>query len=285
MKNIKTGVIDAKPIGQRIRADIEKNLEIRGKRGYLPEIAIVRVGRDPASEFYFNAKIKRAKEFGIEVIATTLEEDAREKEVLECLKGLSNDRGIHGILLESPVPGHLDYKKLVNTIPFQKDIDGATDISLGRLMSGEETLVAATPLAVMEFLGEISLESGSLVSIINRTITVGKPLTMLLLNANYTPVVCHSRTKNLKEICRRSDAIVVAAGRPGFLGPEYVNNNSVVVDVGINSENGKIVGDADFESLKGIVKTITPVPGGVGSITSLIIFKNLIQAQDLQEKF
>lgn len=282
---MRTGVVDGKAIGQRIRADIEKSLEIRSKHYQLPGIAIVRVGRDPASEFYFNAKIRRAGEFGVEVFATTLEEDAGEREVLDCLKDLSNDRRVNGILLESPVPGHLNYKRLVNTIPFQKDLDGATDISLGRLMSGEETLVAATPLAVMEFLGEISLETGSLVTIVNRTITIGKPLSMLLLNANYTPVICHSRTKNLEKICRRSDAIVVAAGRPGFLGLEYVNNNSVVVDVGINSENGKIVGDADFENLKGNVKAITPVPGGVGSVTSLIIFKNLMQAQELQEKF
>lgn len=277
-----TEIIGAKPIMKYLKEDITQKVGESRERGISPAMAIIRIGKDPASEFYFNAKIKRAMEFGVETRTITMDEEAPEEEVIKHIDVLSADKTVHGIMIEAPVPPHLDYKKLVNRIPWYKDIDGATFENLGRLMSGQQCLVAATPLAVMEYLKYIGLEQGSMVAVINRTITVGRPLSQLLLNSNFTPVVCHSKTKNLSNIIRSSDAVVVAAGKPGFLTKEMVDSDSMVIDVGINSVNGKMVGDADFEALQDYVKAITPVPGGVGSLTSLLIFSNLILAIDHQ---
>ena len=277
-----TEILEAKPITASIKNDIKQKILEARESGISPAMAIVRIGKDPASEFYFNAKLKRASEFGVETRALTLDENVDAEEVDGYIRELASDRNIHGIIVEAPVPSHLDYKHIVNGIPWYKDIDGATYESLGRLMSGEDCLVAATPLAVMEYLRHIGLEPGSLVAVINRTITVGRPLSQLLLNASYSPVVCHSKTRNLKEICQKSDAIVVAAGRPGFLTRDMAGPHSIGIDGGINSVNGKIKGDADFESLNSYVRMITPVPGGVGSLTSLIIFANLMLAIQYQ---
>lgn len=277
-------VVRAKPLMQDMKDEISGSIADARERGISPSMAIIRIGNDPASEFYFNAKLKRAMEFGVETRSLSLDENVSREEVLSHIARFSADREIHGIMIEAPVPAHLDYKVLVNHIPWYKDIDGATFENLGRLMSGERCLSAATPLAVMKFIEHMGLEQGSLVSIINRTITVGRPLSQLLLNAHYTPVVCHSRTRNLPEILKKSDAIVVAAGRPGFLKKEMVGSETMVIDVGVNSINGKITGDADFESLKDYVKAITPVPGGVGSLTSLFIFSNLLQAINYQSE-
>lgn len=273
-----TEIIGAKPIMKYLKEDIVKKVGETREHGINPAMAIIRIGKDPASEFYFNAKIKRAMEFGVETRTITMDEEASEEEVIRHIDDLSGDNSVHGVMIEAPVPSHLDYKKLVNRIPWYKDIDGATFENLGRLMSGQQALVAATPLAVMEYLRYIGLEQGSMVAVINRTITVGRPLSQLLLNSNFTPVVCHSKTKNLSQIVMSSDVVVVAAGKPGFLTKEFVDSGSIVIDVGINSVNGKMVGDADFESLQDYVKSITPVPGGVGSLTSLLIFSNLMLA-------
>ncbi len=284
MELIHIAVIGAKPLLEGIRARIEKSISDQRDKGKSPAMAIMRIGKDPASEFYFRAKLKKGSELGVETRAITMEEDATPQEVQERLDQVVKDPMIHGIIIESPVPHHLDYKKIVNTIPWHKDIDGASYENLGRLMSGMPSLVAATPLAVMEYVSSLEIPQGSTVAVINRTITVGRPLTQLLLNNNYTPIVCHSRTRNIRELCKASDVIVVAAGKPGFLGQEMVSRDSIVIDVGINSVNGKIVGDARIDEIKDLVKAVTPVPGGVGSLTSTLIFSNLIQAMDYQEE-
>lgn len=247
-------------------------------------MAIMRIGNDPASEFYFRAKLKKASELGVETRAITMDEGVSTQDVVDHLDQMVKDPLVHGIMIESPVPAQLDYKTLVNRIPWYKDIDGATYENLGRLMSGMPALVAATPLAVMEYVSSFNIPSGSTFAVINRTITVGRPLSQLLLNSNFTPTVCHSRTRNIGKLCRSSDVIVVAAGKPGFLGPQMVTADSIVIDVGINSVKGKVVGDAKFDEIKDIVKLITPVPGGVGSLTSTLIFLNLLQAMGYQEE-
>lgn len=279
-----TEVIKAKPIVENLKRDITERVLKARESGSSPALAIIRIGNDPASEFYFNAKLKRASEFGIETRAITLDEDSAKEDVYSYVDRVSNDPAINGVMVEAPVPGHLDYKEIVNRIPWQKDVDGATFQNLGRLMSGQKCLVAATPLAVMEYLRYVGLEQGSQVAVINRTITVGRPLSQLLLNDSFTPVVCHSKTKNIAEICKNSDAVVVAAGRPGFLKRNMVGPHSIVIDVGINSVDGKMVGDADIDGLKDYVKILTPVPGGVGSLTSLLIFKNLLNAIEYQSE-
>lgn len=273
-----TEIVRAKPIAEQIRKDIMDRVRATRENGISPALAIIRVGIDPASEFYFNAKLKRAAELGIETRTVTLDENASRKEVQKYITELSKDSNVHGIMVEAPVPAQLDYKEIVNCIPWQKDVDGATYQNLGRLMSGQKALVAATPLAVMKYIEYVGLEEGSHVAVINRTITVGRPLSQLLLNSNYTPIVCHSRTRDIAQICKGAHAVVVAAGKPLFLKKEMVNPDAVVIDVGINSVGGKIAGDADREELDGYVKKLTPVPGGVGALTSLLIFENLLNA-------
>ncbi len=276
-------IIGAKPLLENIKGRIVQSIQEERRKGNSPAMAIVRIGKDPASEFYFRAKLKRGSELGVETRTITLDEEASASEVQEHIDRVVKDPTIHGIIVESPVPGHLDYKSIVNRIPWYKDIDGASYENLGRLMSGMPSLVAATPLAVMEYVSSLEIPQGSTFAVINRTITVGRPLSQLLLNSNYTPIVCHSKTKDIKALSKSSDVVVVAAGRPDFLGKDMVNENSVVIDVGINSVNGKMAGDAKFDEIKDIVKTITPVPGGVGSLTSTLIFSNLLQAMAYQE--
>ncbi len=277
-----TEIVKAKPIAENLKKDIAERVKTAREEGSNPTLAILRIGNDPASEFYFKAKLKRASEFGVETRAVTLEEQVQREEVLDYIDRLSKDPSIHGVMVEAPVPGHLDYKEIVNRIPWNKDVDGATYENLGRLMSGQKCLAAATPLAVMEYLRFLRPPQGSMVAVINRTITVGRPLSQLLLNNHFTPVVCHSKTRNLAQICRSSDVVVVAAGKPSFLTKDMVTENTIVIDVGINSVEGKMRGDADSEQLNSLVKAITPVPGGVGSLTSLIIFENLLTAMDYQ---
>lgn len=282
MSFIITGVISSKQITSRIKAEIIKDVSSIKSGGLSPCLGIVRIGDDPASEQYFNAKIKRANEFGVETTILTMEADVSQERVNSEVRKIADDPDVHGIIVESPVPGHLNAREFVNLIPPDKDVDGATFVNLGKLMSGESCLLPATPLAVMEFMSEIGVPVGSTVAVINRTITVGKPLSMMLLANNYTPIVCHSKTKDLRNICLNSDVIVSAAGKPGLIGSEFVKDGSIVIDVGINVVDGKIVGDADFDNIKDKVSAITPVPGGVGSLTSLMIFKNLIKAIRMQ---
>ncbi len=277
-------VAGAKPLLEGIKGSITKSINGERDKGNSPAMAIMRIGNDPASEFYFRAKLKKASELGVETRAITMDEGVSTQDVVDHLDQMVKDPLVHGIMIESPVPAQLDYKTLVNRIPWYKDIDGATYENLGRLMSGMPALVAATPLAVMEYVSSFNIPSGSTFAVINRTITVGRPLSQLLLNSNFTPTVCHSRTRNIGKLCRSSDVIVVAAGKPGFLGPQMVTADSIVIDVGINSVKGKVVGDAKFDEIKDIVKLITPVPGGVGSLTSTLIFLNLLQAMGYQEE-
>ena len=277
-------VAGAKPLLEGIKGSITKSINGERDKGNSPAMAIMRIGNDPASEFYFRAKLKKASELGVETRAITMDKDVSAQDVVVHLDQMVKDPLVHGIMIESPVPAQLDYKTLVNRIPWYKDIDGATYENLGRLMSGMPALVAATPLAVMEYVSSFNIPSGSTFAVINRTITVGRPLSQLLLNSNFTPTVCHSRTRNIGKLCRSSDVIVVAAGKPGFLGPQMVTADSIVIDVGINSVKGKVVGDAKFDEIKDIVKLITPVPGGVGSLTSTLIFSNLLQAIGYQEE-
>ncbi len=262
-------------IAERIRNEI-------GNQGNPPKLSVIRIGKDAASASYFRAKIRKGHDLGIEVDAHSLPPETSAKEAADLMDSLAADPEVDGIILENEVPEHLSYVELANRIPFWKDVDGATYASLGRLMSGAPCLAPATPLAVMEFMRAMQVPQGSSVAIINRTITVGKPLSMLMLSSNYTPFILHSRSLKIHEITRSCNVIVVAAGHPGFLTPEYVTESTSVIDVGINSKDGQITGDADFEKLSPIVRAITPVPGGVGAVTSTMVFSNLMAARKLK---
>ena len=262
-------------IAERIKREI-------GKQGNPPKLSVIRIGKDAASASYFKAKIRKGHDLGVEVDAHSLPPETSAKEAADLIDSLAADPGVDGIMLENEVPEHLSYVELANRIPYWKDVDGATYSSLGRLMSGAPCLAPATPLAVMEFMKAMKVPQGSSVAIINRTITVGKPLSMLMLSSNYTPFILHSRSLRIREITRSCDVIVVAAGHAGFLSPDYVTDMTSVIDVGINSRDGQITGDADFEKLAPLVKAITPVPGGVGAVTSTMVFSNLMAARNLK---
>ncbi|MCL4331796.1 MAG: bifunctional 5,10-methylenetetrahydrofolate dehydrogenase/5,10-methenyltetrahydrofolate cyclohydrolase [Candidatus Thermoplasmatota archaeon] len=262
-------------IAERIKREIEK-------QGNAPKLSVIRIGKDAASASYFKAKIRKGHDLGVEVDAHSLPPETSAKEAADLIDSLAADPGVDGIMLENEVPEHLSYVELANRIPYWKDVDGATYSSLGRLMSGAPCLAPATPLAVMEFMKAMQVPQGSSVAIINRTITVGKPLSMLMLSSNYTPFILHSRSLRIHEITRSCDVIVVAAGHPGFLTSDYVTDGTSVIDVGINSRDGQITGDADFEKLAPLVRAITPVPGGVGAVTSTMVFSNLMAARNLK---
>jgi methylenetetrahydrofolate dehydrogenase (NADP+)/methenyltetrahydrofolate cyclohydrolase len=262
-------------IAERIKREIEK-------QGNAPKLSVIRIGKDAASASYFKAKIRKGHDLGVVVDAHSLPPETSAKEAADLIDSLAADPGVDGIMLENEVPEHLSYVELANRIPYWKDVDGATYSSLGRLMSGAPCLAPATPLAVMEFMKAMQVPQGSSVAIINRTITVGKPLSMLMLSSNYTPFILHSRSLRIHEITRSCDVIVVAAGHPGFLTSDYVTDGTSVIDVGINSRDGQITGDADFEKLAPLVRAITPVPGGVGAVTSTMVFSNLMAARNLK---
>ncbi len=272
-------IYEGRTISDRIAESIRNEIE---KRGNPPRLSVIRIGKDAASASYFRAKIRKGRDLGVEVDAHSLPPETGADEAANLMDSLSADPEVDGIILENQVPEHLSYVELANRIPYWKDVDGATFASLGRLMSGEPCLAPATPLAVMEFMKEMQIPQGSSVAIINRTITVGKPLSMLMLSSNYTPFILHSRSLRIREITRSCDVIVVAAGHPGFLTPEYATGRTSVIDVGINSKDGQITGDADMEKLAPLVRAITPVPGGVGAVTSTMVFSNLMAAIKLK---
>lgn len=276
-------LLDGKQIADSISLEIGRRVSLFTDRGIVPTLSIVRIGNDPASQSYFRSKIRKAKQLGLKVDSHELPDDTSMREAREIVESLVNDHNVHGILIENVVPDQINYVDLVNLIPYWKDVDGASFQSLGRIVSGSPALAPATPLAVMEFIRRSGIPEGGLVAVINRTITVGKPLAMMLLSSNLTPVIMHSRTRDLKKISSSADAVVVAVGRPGFLTRDYVNSNSAVIDVGINSRDGGILGDADFADLSGYVRAITPVPGGVGAVTSTMVFLNLLKGMEMSQ--
>lgn len=277
MMTLPATIMDGRKIAEEIGLGIRSQIDRLKTAGIEPAIALVRIGEGEASESYFRAKIRKAKQLGITATPVELPSTTTADKAASVVRELSSDSRIHGVIVENEVPENIAYEDLVNSIPYWKDVDGASYENLGRLMSGKPCLVAATPLSVMEFVRRCGIQQGSMVAVINRTITVGKPLAMLLLAENYTPVVMHSRTARIREISRQSSAVVVATGHPRFLNADFVTEDSVVIDVGINSVDGKIVGDVDFEPVSAMVRCVTPVPGGVGAVTSTIIFSNLIK--------
>ncbi len=270
-------VLEGRQISEEIGRSIISEIKTLKEQGVEPRLAMVRIGDGEASRSYFRSKLRRARELGVSATPSELPSTTTMKEATAIVREMASDPNIHGIIVENEVPSHIIYEDLVNLIPYWKDLDGASFESLGRLMSGKPCLTAATPLSVMEFIRRSEIAPGSMVAVINRTITVGKPLAMLLLAENYTPVIMHSRSASIREISRKAAAVVVATGHAGFLTTDFVTEDSAVIDVGINSVNGKLVGDADFPSLSSLVRIITPVPGGVGVVTSTMVFRNLIR--------
>ena len=276
-------IIDGKFHSAEIRKEIAARVAAyKAKSGKDVGLAVVLVGDNPASQVYVRNKIKGCEEVGIKSFAYYLPKESTQKQVEDLIKGLVSDNAINGILIQLPLPEHLDAQAVLKLIPMSKDVDGFCEENIGNLCLNNDCLVACTPNGIMKMLERegISLKGKNAV-VIGRSNIVGKPMAMLLLNADATVTICHSKTQSLSEICSKADVLVAAIGRAKFVTAEFVKEGAVVIDVGMNrDENGKLCGDVDFENVKDKCSYITPVPGGVGPMTITMLLYNTITAAE-----
>ncbi|MDV4152163.1 tetrahydrofolate dehydrogenase/cyclohydrolase catalytic domain-containing protein [Clostridium sp. AL.422] len=273
-------IIDGKKISFEIKEEIKKIINDRVDKGLrVPKIASILVGNDGGSIYYINNQEKVATSLGIVFDKIILEENIEEDKLIKIIDELNKDSSVDGIILQLPLPKNLDEKKVINSISSKKDIDCLTFINQGKLYCGENVFLPCTPNSVITLLDRYNIElQGKNVVVIGRSNIVGKPVAQLLLNRNATVTICHSKTNNLKDICKRADIIIVAIGRPKYLNKDYINKNSIIIDVGTSSLNGKITGDVDFDDIINDVEMVTPVPGGVGALTTTLLIKNSCEA-------
>ena len=281
-------ILDGKAVSLKVKESVKVRADELKKFGIEPTLAVVLVGEDKASQTYVRAKEKACNEYGIKSVAHRLSENTTQNELLALINVLNLDDSIHGILVQLPLPKHIDTNVVLAAIDPRKDVDGFHAVNVGKLVSGLEGFVPCTPLGVMEILKEYGIEVAGLNAVvIGRSNIVGKPMANLLLNASATVTITHSKTKNLKEICKNADLIVAAIGKPFFLKADMVKDGAVVVDVGINRlDDGRLVGDVDFDDVAPKCSYITPVPGGVGPMTIAMLLNNTIlaaQAKKIKE--
>ncbi|WP_103579535.1 bifunctional methylenetetrahydrofolate dehydrogenase/methenyltetrahydrofolate cyclohydrolase FolD [Campylobacter concisus] len=273
-------ILDGKAVSLKVKESVKVRAEELKKFGVEPTLAVILVGEDKASQTYVRAKEKACNEYGIKSVAHRLSENTTQAELLALINVLNLDDSIHGILVQLPLPKHIDTNTVLATIDPAKDVDGFHAVNVGKLVSGLDGFVPCTPLGVMEILKEYGIDVAGLNAVvIGRSNIVGKPMANLLLNASATVTITHSKTKNLKEICKNADLIVAAIGSPFFLKADMVKDGAVVVDVGINRlDDGRLVGDVDFDEVAPKCSYITPVPGGVGPMTIAMLLNNTILA-------
>lgn len=273
-------ILDGKAVSLKVKESVKVRADELKKFGVEPTLAVVLVGEDKASQTYVRAKEKACNEYGIKSVAHRLSENTTQNELLALINVLNLDDSIHGILVQLPLPKHIDTNVVLAAIDPRKDVDGFHAVNVGKLVSGLDGFVPCTPLGTMEILKEYGIDVAGLNAVvIGRSNIVGKPMANLLLNASATVTVTHSKTKNLKEICKNADLIVAAIGRPFFLKADMVKDGAVVVDVGINRlDDGRLVGDVDFDEVAPKCSYITPVPGGVGPMTIAMLLNNTILA-------
>ncbi|MDE7182151.1 MAG: bifunctional methylenetetrahydrofolate dehydrogenase/methenyltetrahydrofolate cyclohydrolase FolD [Clostridia bacterium] len=270
-------VIDGKALAENLRSDLKKKIsEYKYKYGEDIGLAVVLVGNNPASQVYVRNKIKACEEVGVKSYAYYLPEETSQNELEDLLHSLAEDKNIHGILVQLPLPKHLNAESALKIIPFEKDVDGFSAENVGKLSQNAQCLVACTPNGVMKMLESENISvRGKKAVVIGRSDIVGKPMAMLLLNADATVTVCHSKTQNLKEECLQADILVAAVGKAKFVTADMVKQGAVVIDVGMNrDENGKLCGDVDFDAVKEKCSYITPVPKGVGPMTITMLMYN-----------
>ena len=271
-------IIDGKAIASKINDEISAKVSNLEKK---PGLAVILIGENPASMVYVSNKEKMCEKLGFRSFIYRLPENTSEEELLSLIEKLNKDNEVNGILLQHPVPSHINEMLAFNTISPDKDVDGFNIINRGRLAVGEEAFVACTPLGIIEMLKRENIEiSGKNCVIIGRSNIVGKPLYELMLRENATVTVCHSKTKNIKEICKTADILVAALGKPEFVTEDMVKDGAVVIDVGINRVDGKIIGDVEFSGVSKKAYAITPVPGGVGPMTIAMLMKNVLKAYE-----
>ena len=274
-------IISGKEIASSVRAQIaEKGRLFTERTGVVPGLAVVIVGEDPASKVYVRNKKKGCEEVGFYSEVHELPEDITQERLMSELESINKNPKIHGILVQLPLPRHLDEKAVIDFIPPEKDVDAFHPVNTGKIMIGNYDFLPCTPAGVMKMLEYENIDvTGKNCVVIGRSNIVGKPMAMLLLRENGTVTVCHSRTKNLKEVCKRADILIAAVGKPKMIDASYVKEGAVVIDVGIHrNENGKLCGDVDFESVEPICSAITPVPGGVGPMTIAMLMNNCVEA-------
>lgn len=279
-------IIDGKQLAKKIRENLKLECEELKEQGINPKLAVIMVGDNPASKVYVRNKSRACNEVGIEYQEYLLPENATQKELLELIKKLNQDKEINGILLQSPLPQHLNINEAFKTITYSKDVDGFTPASVGKLCIGEDTFISCTPYGVIKMFEEYNIDlKGKNVVILGRSNIVGKPLIQCCLQKDATVTVCHSKTKKLSEYTKKADVIIAAIGKAKFLTEDMVKDGVVIIDVGINrQDDGKLVGDVDFENVSKKASYITPVPGGVGPMTIAMLMNNVIKAAKEQQK-
>ncbi|MBQ1374797.1 MAG: bifunctional methylenetetrahydrofolate dehydrogenase/methenyltetrahydrofolate cyclohydrolase FolD [Clostridia bacterium] len=277
-------VIDGKALSKKLREQIKKDAESLKAKGICPSLSVIIVGEDPASKTYVKNKRLACEEVGIKSDVYELPESTTSDELLSLVKKLNADESVHGILVQLPLPKHLDEKVVIENIRIDKDVDAFHPQNVGRIMIGDFDFLPCTPAGVMEIIDEAGVEvKGKECVVVGRSNIVGKPQAMLLLHRHGTVTLCHSRTKDLKEVTRRAEILVAAVGKAKMITADMVRPGAVVIDVGMNrDENGKLCGDVDFDGVKEVASVITPVPGGVGPLTITMLLKNTIKAAQLK---
>lgn len=277
-------IIDGKELAKHIREELKEEVKELKNAEIYPKLAVIMVGYDPASKVYVRNKSRACEDVGIEYEEYLLPAKTTREELLELIEKLNNDERVHGILVQSPLPEGLDANEAFRTILPKKDVDGFHPVNVGKLSLNQDCFVSCTPYGIIKMLEAYNVPiEGANAVIIGRSNIVGKPLAQCLLNKNATVTICHSKTKNLKEITKKADILIAAIGKSKFVTEDMVKENATVIDVGINrNEEGKLVGDTDFENIKEKVSFITPVPGGVGPMTIAMLMYNVVKAAKQQ---
>ncbi len=279
-------IIDGKKISAEIRAEITEEVKAMKAEGINPGLAVIIVGENPASQVYVRNKGKACEEVGIYSEIIRMPEETTEATLLEKIDELNARKEISGILVQLPLPKHISEEKVIAAISPEKDVDAFSEVNVGKIMIGNHHFLPCTPAGVMELIKRSGIEiAGKQAVVIGRSNIVGKPQAMLLLHANATVTICHSRTKNLAEVCRTADILVVAIGKADFVTADMVKPGACVIDVGMNRKaDGKLTGDVDYASVSEVAGAITPVPGGVGPMTITMLLKNTLTAAREQNK-
>lgn len=276
-------IIDGKQISKDIKEELKAEVASLAAQGRKCCLAVIQVGNDPASSVYVGNKKKACAYVGIESLAYELPEETTEEELLTIIDKLNKDANVHGILCQLPLPKHINEDHVIKAISPKKDVDGFHPQNVGALVIGEKGLVSCTPAGIIQLLKRSNIEmEGKHCVVVGRSNIVGKPMSLLMLRENATVTICHSHTKNLKEICKEADILIVAIGKPQFIGKEYVKDGAVVIDVGIHrDENNKLCGDVKYDEVEPVASYITPVPGGVGPMTIAMLMHNCVEAMKL----
>lgn len=276
-------LINGKEISQQIKDELKEKVSALKAQGRNICLAVIQVGNDPASSVYVGNKKKACAYVGIESLAYELPEETTEEELLTIIDKLNKDANVHGILCQLPLPKHINEDHVIKAISPKKDVDGFHPQNVGALVIGEKGFVSCTPAGIIQLLKRSNIEmDGKHCVVVGRSNIVGKPMSLLMLRENATVTICHSHTKNLKEICKEADILIVAIGKPQFIDKEYVKDGAVVIDVGIHrDENNKLCGDVKYDEVEPIASYITPVPGGVGPMTIAMLMHNCVEAMKL----